>query len=408
MGTWRCALSSGDSARAYYPRVLAALTRRFGAAHLDQVEDAVQTALLRALEQRPPPVDVEAWVLRVAGNHLVDGLRRSGRLEPLAAEYFGAADVEPAGVDDELALMFLCCHPSLSRAAQLAVTLKIACGLTPRQIAAAFLTTESTIAQRVVRAKQRLREAAAAIELPDSEHLRERLEAILEVVYLMFAEGYTPTGDDDSAVHEELCREALRLCRLITEEPRTDIPAADALRALVCFQTARLPARFADDGSLLLLSEQDRSAWDRALLDEGFCALDRAGRGDTLSRFHLEAGIAACHAAAISFQQTDWPHILFLYDMLRERFASAVVDVNRAVAVAMVHGAAAGLEELDSIPERDLINRYPYALATYAELYTALGRLDEARQYLRRALEHQPVRAQRRLLQRKLDALLAH
>lgn len=182
-------------------------------------------------------------------------------------------------------------------------------------------------------------------------------------------------------------REALRLCRLLTADPRTDTPAAEALRALFCFQQARASSRHTDDGSLLLLLEQDRSRWDLALLKEGFTALERARRGTLkkVSRFHLEAGIAAYHAAAPSYQSTDWSQILFLYDALRERWASPVVGVNRAIAVAMARGAAAGLDELDSIPERDLITRYPYALAAYAELHTSLGHVDEAREYLHRA-----------------------
>jgi RNA polymerase sigma-70 factor (ECF subfamily) len=220
----------------------------------------------------------------------------------------------------------------------------------------------------------------------------------------MFNEGYSP-ADGAAVIRNELCGEALRLCRALTDSPRTDTPVADALRALFCFQSARARSRSSVEGSLLLLFEQDRSRWDPALIEEGFLALQRAQRGDTLSRFHLEAGIAGYHASAADYQSTDWRQILFLYDTLRERFPSLVVEVNRAVAVAMVRGAAAGLDELDSIPERELVSRYPYALAAYAELHTSLGQLDEARKYLSRALEYQPSEAQRQLLQRKLAAL---
>jgi RNA polymerase sigma-70 factor (ECF subfamily) len=413
---WRCALSSDNEVRQFleavvrvhHAQIIAALTRRFGAAHLDLVEDAVQTALVRALERwrgqdGVTPQRVDGWLLRVAHNNVVDALRRVARVEVIAPEYNADADVPLPGVDDELALMFLCCHPSLPRAAQLALTLRIACGLTSRQIAQAFLSNETTVAQRLVRAKQRLRELDEGFEVPDPEHLPARLESLLEVLYLMFSEGYTP-ADSDVAIREELCREALRLSRLLTDSPRTDTPAAEALRALFCFQSARAQSRRADDDSLLLLLEQDRSQWDRDLITEGFSALQRAGRGDALSRFHLEAGIAACHAAAPTYRATDWTEILFLYDTLHERFPSLVVDVNRAVAVAMARGAAAGLDELDSIPERELVRGYPYALAAYAELHTSLGHLDEARRYLSRALDCQPSLAQRRLLQRKLTA----
>jgi RNA polymerase sigma-70 factor (ECF subfamily) len=385
---------------------MAALTRRFGSRHLELIEDAVQTALLRGLERWPVtlPDHVDSWLLRVANNQLIDSLRRASRLEQLPPERDGDADIGFAGVDDELALIFMCCHPSLPRAAQLALTLKIVCGLTPAQIAVSFLTSEATVAQRLVRARQRLRGLKETFEIPDPDHLSERLDSILEVLYLMFNEGYSP-AEGETGVRQDLCREALRLCRLITNSARTNTPTAGALHALLCFQTARIQSRFTDEGNLLLLFEQDRSRWDVELINEGFSALHRAGRGDALSRFHLEAGIAACHAAAPDYQSTDWPRILFLYDALREWFPSVVVDVNRAVAVAMVRGAAAGLEELDSIHEREIVLRYPFALAAYAELHTSLGQLDDARDYLARALAHQPSSAQRDLLQRKQAAI---
>jgi RNA polymerase sigma-70 factor, ECF subfamily len=391
--------------RTHYPQIVAALTRRFGAAHLAVIEDAVQTAMVRALERWAGnvPDRADSWLLRVAYNQTVDALRAATRLGPLLEEYQSAELAAPS-VDDELALIFLCCHPALSRAAQLTLTLKVACGLTPRQIAIAFLTSEPTVEQRLVRAKQRLRELEESFDIPDPEHLPTRLGSILEVLYLMFTEGYSP-ADGAVAVRDELCREALRLARLLTDSPRTDMPAVEALRALFCFQYARASSRSLEDGSLLMLFEQDRSRWDRDLIEEGFAALQRARQGEALSRFHLEAGIAAYHAAARDYQSTDWQQILFMYDALRARFPSLVVDVNRAVAVAMVGGAAVGLDELDSIPERELVNRYPYALATYAELHTSLGHVEEARAYLTRALKCQPSTAQRRLLQRKLAAL---
>ncbi|MET0594219.1 MAG: DUF6596 domain-containing protein, partial [Polyangiaceae bacterium] len=189
--------------------------------------------------------------------------------------------------------------------------------------------------------------------------------------------------------------------------PLTATPTAEALLSLLAFQASRTAARQADDGSLLLLPEQDRSRWDRDLIEEGFVHLDRGSEGDTLSRFHLEAGIAACHAAAPTFQATDWVRIVELYDLLRERTPSPIVEVNRAVAVAMVSGAVAGLDELDAIPERDLMARYPYALAAYGELHASLGHVEEAKSYFNRALACQPVEAQRAVLERKLATLLA-
>ena len=362
--------------------------------------------MARALERwdrEGVPDDPQRWLVRVAHNAAFDAIRRDERLTALPAGH-DAEEVAPPTLDDELRLMFLCCHPSLPRAAQVALTLKVACGFTAAHIAGAFLSEEKTVAQRIARAKQRLRQDGARFELPEPDELPARLDPILDVLYLVFGEGHSPT-DGEVAIKDELCGEALRLARLLTEIPCTATPTAQALRALFCFQSSRAAARTADDGSLLLLHEQDRDRWDAALIAEGFACLARAGRGDALTRFHLEAGIAACHAAAASYHATDWPRIVTLYDLLRAGSPSPIVEVNRAVATGMASGAVAGLDELDAIPERDLIERYPYALAAYAELHTSLGQLDEARAYLTRALGCQQARVQRRLLERKLAAL---
>jgi predicted RNA polymerase sigma factor len=392
--------------QAAHGRVISALLRRFGVDQLALVENAVQEAGLRALErwQGPEAAALDGWLVRVAHNALVDELRKGARHAPLSEhEDSGVAPPLP-DLDDELCLIFLSCHPSLSRAAQIALTLRIAYGFDTAQIARAFLSDERTIAQRIVRAKQRLREEGTRFELPEPDEVSSRLPPILDVLYQLFTEGYATTAGE-SGIDEALCNESLRLARLLTDDPRWSSPAAHALRALFCFHVARTTARRADDGSLLLLHHQDRGIWDRALLDEGFMHLACSARGDQVSRFHLEAGIAGCHARAASHATTDWSEIVTLYDMLREGFPSPVVDVNRAFAVAMLRGATVGLDELDAIPERDLIARYPYALATYAELYASLGRVDEARTFLDRALEQQSAPAERALLRRKRAAL---
>jgi RNA polymerase sigma-70 factor (ECF subfamily) len=335
---------------------------------------------------------------------MVDALRRDAPMEALDPSHEAQADPPPLESDDELRLMFLCCDPVLTRAAQVALVLNVAFGLNARQIAKAFLSDERTVAQRIVRAKQRLRDEGVRFDMPEPVALPARLAAVLDVLYLVFAEGYNPT-DDAAGLDAGLCNDALRLVRLLTETEATAAPSAFALRALLCFHASRIPARLADDGSLLLIQEQDRARWDSALIAEAFSSVDAAGSGEELSRFHIEAAIAACHAMGSTYASTDWARIVELYDMLRELAPSPVVDVNRALAVAMQAGARAGLDELDAIPEREVLGRYPYALAAYADLHVSLGNLEEARRYLERALEHQSSPAQQALLRRKRAAL---
>jgi RNA polymerase sigma-70 factor (ECF subfamily) len=392
--------------RGAHGRLMAALTRRFGVDNLALVESALQEAGRRALERwNGQSHELEGWLLRVAHNAIVDTLRRERVNEPLADDYAGEPVAPPVPeVDDELRLIFLCCHPALARSAQVALTLRVAYGFTTTQIARAFVSDGRTIAQRIVRAKQRLRDERTRFELPDQDEIPSRMTAILDVLYQAFTEGYSTT-DSDAGIDEDLCRESLRLVRLLTDDVPWGFAPADALRALFCFHAGRIPARIAEDGSLVLLHEQDRSRWDEDLLTEGFVLLERSAQGEELTRFHVEAGIAACHAKAASYASTDWGEIVAQYDLLRRVSPSPIVEVNRAMAIGMLRGAVAGLDELDAIPERDLIARYPYALATYAELHASLGHRVEARTFLDRALEQQASPAERALLLRKRASL---
>lgn len=412
--------------RAGHGRVVAALTRRFGVRRFALIEHAVQDAYVRALEHWSLgniPDEPEGWLVRVAQNALIDMLRKErptrsldtggaeggldpdgGYPQPAEPDYGSTAGPTVLDSDDELRLVFLCCDPVLPLSARIALVLNVALGLTARQIASAFVSDERTVSQRIVRAKQRLRDEGVRFDLPDREALPPRVAAVLDVLYIAFSEGHNPT-EDDGALDAGLCAQALRLVRLLTERKGFATPAAFALRALLCFHASRLPARMADDGSLLLIQEQDRALWDQRLMMEGFSCLGSAGEGNELSRFHLEAAIAACHALAPTYARTDWAKIVELYDTLGTIAPSLVVDVNRAVAVAMLSGARAGLDELDGIPEREILGRYPYALAAYADLHASLGSLEEARSYLDRALKYQTSPAQRALLARKRAAL---
>ncbi len=394
--------------RSSHARIIAALTRRFGVRHLPSVDNAVQEAYVRALDRWASngiPNDPEAWLVRVAHNIVIDGLRRERASEPLDAAAGVTSEKPPEpDDDDEIRLMFLCCDPALPRAAQIALVLNIAFGLSARQIATAFVGDERAIAQRIVRAKQRLRDIGIAFDVPTASVRPGRIAAILDVLYIVFSEGYTPSVGDES-IDPGLCSESLRFVRLLTNRADTATPQAFALRALLCFHASRAAARTADDGSLLLLSEQDRSRWDRQLIGEGVRCLERAAVGTELTRFHVEAAIAACHTVATSYADAEWGRVVSLYDTLRELAPSLVVDVNRALAVAMQAGARAGLGELDAIPERDVVARYPYALAVYAELYASLGDLDAARSFLDRAIACQSSAVQSALLRRERRAL---
>ncbi len=387
-------------------RLIAALVRRFGADRFDLVEDAVQEAGARSLERWKGEAEsrqLEGWLVRVAHNIVIDTLRRDRKITALPEDGI-AIDQPEFDVDDELRLVFFCCHPVLPRAAQVALTLRVVFGFGNAQIARAFLSDERTVAQRVVRAKRSLREKGVQVELPEHRDVSARLPPMLEVLYQLFTEGYAAT-DSEAGIDDALCNESLRLVRLLTDDERWTSPQAESLRALMCLHASRTPARRASDGSLLMLHEQDRSLWDESLLAEGFAFLGRSARGPELSRFHVEAGIASCHATATSYATTDWTEILTLYDTLREISPSPVVEVNRAFAVAMCRGASAGIDELDAIPERELLAHYPYALAVYAELHASLGHIDEARAFLDSALGHQTSPAERALLRRKRAAL---
>ncbi|GMV05673.1 MAG: RNA polymerase sigma-70 factor, ECF subfamily protein [Gemmatimonadota bacterium] len=397
--------------RRCHGRLLSSLARALGPARLDLAEEVVQDALLRALKVWPyqgVPRSPEAWLRRVARNRALDLLRREGRMEELVEPAvldglaFSRAPGSP-GEDDELAMVVLCCHPSLSPDAQVALTLRTVGGLSTDEIAAAFLAERATIQQRIVRAKRTLAAEAPALRLPAGPALARRREAVLAVLYLMFNEGHAATGGE-ALVRSELCGEAVRLARLVAAHPALGGPQVEAFLALLLFQASRLPARQGDDGALVLLADQDRARWDRALMAEGFHHLERATETDTVTRWHLEAGIASGHAAAASWGDTDWPRILDLYDLLHQVAPSPVVAVNRAVAVALARSPEAGLEALEEVWTPP---GYYLLQATRGHLLGLAGRSAEAAVETRRALMACRNAAVRAHLERRIEALEA-
>lgn len=394
------------------PRLVARLTRIFGAAHLSLAEDAVQEAFVSALESwggRGVPDDPAAWLLTVARNRALDRLRRGAlfaALEPKVGDWVetlrAPASDGPLG-DDELSMIALCCHPQLPEEARLALTLKVACGFSVEEIARAFLSKPETIAQRIVRAKARIRDLGLSLDMPTGHAVQERMPSVLRTIYLLFNEGYAASGGE-VLIRHEICAEALRLAEIVARHPVARTPEAEALAALLCFQHSRYAARVGADGAPVLLADQDRSLWDRSLIARGFDHLLRARSGDTLTALHVEAGAASVHAAARSWAETDWRDLKNYYDMLMEIAPSPVVSLNRAVAVAMVDGADTALREIEHLARDPVVAKYVPFHMTVGDLELQCGRRGVARAAFETALALPVSEAERRLIHRKIAA----
>jgi RNA polymerase sigma-70 factor (ECF subfamily) len=402
-------------------RLVAGLARVFGPAHLGLVEDVVQEALFKALRVWPyegVPRRPDAWLVRVARNLAIDALRKNDLEERVADDVkrwaedsLSESEVgESAVVDDQLSLMFTCCHPALAFDSRVALTLKSLCGFGTREIARAFLADETAVAQRLVRTKRRIQEERIPLEVPDENGLDARLDAVLEVVYLLFNEGYAAHAGEE-LVRADLVHEALRLGELLVASPATRRPRVHALLALMSFQGARIPARVDAAGDILTLAQQDRTLWNQAWLARGWRNMDLSIAGDELSAYHIECAIAACHAAAPSYADTDWSSILERYDQLVTLSPSPIVKLNRAVAVAKVFGLDAGLAALDELENSDATRGIDASLAAYhllpatrAQFLWSKGDMTGAAAQFERALRLVITAPERRLLERRLGA----
>jgi RNA polymerase sigma-70 factor (ECF subfamily) len=400
-------------------RMVSVLTRLFGVRHLALAEDVVQDAFRQALEIwkfRGVPDDPSAWLMTTAKNRALDVLRRERtqrrfapdlalRLEsewtlaPVVDEVFDAGGLR----DSQLRMIFSCVHPLLPEETQVALVLHLLCGFGIDETAAAFLKNPAAMEKRLGRAKKTLQESKELFDLRGEQDVAARQPAVLRALYLLFNEGYHGASPE-AAVRAELCDEALRLTALLLENPPTATAEAQALAALFHFLRARLPSRLDEAGDLALLGDQDRSRWDRRHLAQGRRLLELSARGDALTAFHLEAGIAALHAAASSLETTDWDGIVSLYDALLRLDPSPVIALNRAVALAQRDGAARGLEAIERIAGRERLRRYPFYHCARGEMERRLGHHEQARAEFATALRLARNPAEKRFLQGRLAA----
>ncbi|MGE0351917.1 MAG: RNA polymerase sigma factor [Gemmatimonadales bacterium] len=389
-------------------RVLATLIRLLG--DFDLAEEAMQEAFAAAVERWPDsgvPHNPRAWLVSTGRFKTIDRLRRRARFDASLAVLAGQLDAAVAGqpedgeevADDQLRLIFTCCHPALPPDAQVALTLREVCGLTTEEIARAFLTGAPTVAQRIVRAKAKIRDARIPYHLPALGELPQRLDSVLRVIYLVFNEGYSASSGD-TLTRQDLSGEAIRLGRLLAG--LLPEPEAVGLLALMLLHESRRPARATPEGELILLEDQDRTRWNRDLIAEGTALVEQALTSRRFGPYTLQAAIAAVHAEAASPGATDWSQIVGLYDVLLRIEASPVIELNRAAAVAMRDGAAAGLDLIDAILARGELQDYYLAHSARADLCRRLGRWKEARESYRRAIGLTGQGPERRFLERRL------
>jgi RNA polymerase sigma-70 factor (ECF subfamily) len=395
-------------------KMAAVLTRIFGFHSIDEAEDIVQDTLLQAMSvwrYKGVPQNPSAWLYTVARRKAIDTLRKKKIHDhhhqqlgvSLRSEWTLSSTVHQLFSDDEiedsqLRMIFACCHPSIPYESQIALTLKTLCGLSVSEIAAAFLTNDETISKRIYRAKEKIRDEKIDLNSPAPVHMPGRLDAVLHTLYLLFNEGYN-SSYSDQLIRHDLCQEAMRLCLLLVNNKTINSSVAPALLSLMCFQAARSDARTGVDGSIILLKDQDRSKWNKPLIEKGKYFLETASEGDQLSEYHLEAAIAALHADAISFEKTDWNKILQLYDALSIVRPGAIVEMNKAI----VEGYSVSFEKgLSSLRKIEGLNHYHLYHSAIGDFCSALGDYLAASQSYERAIQLTSSSTEKQLLKKKL------
>jgi len=379
-------------------KMIAVLSRLLGLQNIEVAQDLVQDTLLQAMSTwsyKSVPDNPSAWLYRVAKNKAIDFLRREKRFRDISpqfsylveSEYTLSSTVNNLFLDNEiqdsqLRMMFACCHPAITEESQIALTLKTLCGLNVAEIAKAFLTSDETIAKRIYRAKEKIKAEKIELDVPESHELSSRIDMVLKSLYLLFNEGYK-SSNPDILIREDLCEEAMRLCFLLTQHPLTSFPRTKALLALMCFQASRLDARLDDNNNIILLKNQDRSKWNRALMSKGFELMEESTEPFEISSYHLEAAIASQHAAARSFEQTNWKSIYHLYEMLYELQPNPIVAMNKAIASSYAISKQNALKELQQITGLEDHHLY---YASIGEIFFDLENRPEAKKFFEKAL----------------------
>ena len=401
-------------------KLVSVLTKLFGPQNLQLAEDVVQDTLEKALHSWKIgglPDNPSAWLFTAARNKAIDVLRRQKRTDALAQQITPLLQSEYSLVptvhetvqagsinDDQLRMMFVCCHPDLSPEAQVALILKTLCGFSVTEIAKSFLTGYGTIEKRLYRARQSFRDNQVSFDLPPENEIGNRLENVLTAIYLLFNEGYNST-QHEKLVREDLMQEAMRLCELICSSTLVEQAEARALLALMNFIASRNETRLDDAGNILLLAQQDRGRWNKERIREGIRHLERSTESDRISRYHLEAMIAYEHAAAPTYEQTNWNSILRYYDLLRVHYPSPIVELNRAIAIGEWYGPAEGIKAIESIPPSAPLLTYYLLPATLGEFWLKLRQKEKAIGYFNEAKSLTHSAAEKKLLQQKIDSL---
>jgi len=397
-------------------KMVSVLSRLLGLQNIETAQDIVQDTLLKAMNTwgyKGIPDNPSAWLYRVAKNKAIDFLRRQKKFQEISPQYAYLVQSEYSLTstvhnlfleneiqDSQLRMMFACCHPSISEESQIALTLKTLCGLSINEISKAFLTNEETISKRIYRARERIQSEKIELDVPDMDELPKRLDAVLKSLYLLFNEGYN-SSHPEKLIREDLCEEAMRLCHLLTQHSLTAYPRSKALLSLMCFQSSRLNARLGDKGNIILLKYQDRNKWNRALIQSGFNYLDEAAEPFEVSSYHFEAAIASLHAAAPSFEQTDWKSIYHLYELLYKEQSSPVVAMNKAIASAYAVSKQNALAELKEIKG---LEKYYLYHTSIGDIYYELHNKQEAKRSYETALHLTTSQQEQQLLMSKIGS----